>query len=125
MKQVTRNIDPGDAQDLLEQVPRACLSFATDHGPYVQPVRLLWYAGRYLISISEDSGLMPAPDQEVVLLVDGGIYYFQLRAIYVRGQAQPAEAPNDATAGRAWFEVVPIKTVAWDYGKLREVRNEH
>ncbi len=125
MKQVTRNIDPGDAQDLLEQVPRACLSFATDQGPYVQPVRLLWYEGRYLVSIPEDAEQRPISGQEVVLLVDDGIYYFQLRAIYVRGQAQPAETPPNAPSGRAWFEIAPLKTVAWDYGKLRDVRNEH
>ena len=30
MKRVTRDIDPRSAQDLLERVPRACLSFASE-----------------------------------------------------------------------------------------------
>ena len=124
MKRVTRNIDPGDARDLLERVPRACVAFASDHGPQAQPIELLWHDGRYLVGIPEDADLRPGLDHEVVLLIDEGVYFFDLRAIYIRGQVKPAEAPGDAPAGRTWFEVVPLKTVAWDYGTLREVRDE-
>jgi hypothetical protein len=67
---------------------------------------------------------MPIAGQEVVLLIDEGIYFFDLRAIYIRGRVKSAEAPRDAPAGRIWFEVIPLKTVAWDYGMLREVRDE-
>ncbi len=124
MKQVTRDIDPSHAQDLLERVPRACLSFATDRGPQVEPVSLLWREGRYLVRISGGAKELLIPGQEVVLLVDEGIYYFDLRAIYIRGQVQPAEAPPGASPGQAWFEVISQKIVAWDYGMLREVGNE-
>jgi hypothetical protein len=124
MKQVTRNIDPSSAQDLLERVPRACICFASDQGPQAQPVAMFWHEGRYLAGIPGDAGRLPGSGQEVVLLVDDGIYYFDLRAVYIRGQAKPAEAPMGAPAGCTWLEVVPIKTVAWDYGMLREVRDE-
>jgi len=70
------------------------------------------------------AALQPAIDQEVVLLVDEGVHFFDLRAIYIRGRVKPAEAPNGAPAGRTWFEVIPLKTVAWDYGTLREVKDE-
>jgi nitroimidazol reductase NimA-like FMN-containing flavoprotein (pyridoxamine 5'-phosphate oxidase superfamily) len=124
MKRVTRDIDPVDAQDLLERVPRACLAFAYDHGPYAQPIAFVWLDGRYLAGIPETTNLQPAVDQEVVLLVDEGVYFFDLRAIYIRGRVKPAETPNGALAGRTWFEVLPLKTVAWDYGTLREVKDE-
>jgi len=124
MKRVTRNIDPGCARDLLERVPRACISFACDHRPQAQPIVLVWHDGRYLAGIPEDADCQPVSGQEVVLLIDEGIYFFDLRAIYIRGQARPAEAPRGAPDGRRWFEVVPLKTVAWDYGTLREVRDE-
>lgn len=123
MKKVTRNIDPASARDLLERVPRACICFAGDQGPQAQPVVMLWREGRYLAGFPGETGRRPGPGQEVVLLIDAGIYYFDLRAIYIRGQAQPAEAPMGAPAGRTWFEVAPLKTVAWDYGMLREVRD--
>ncbi len=124
MKRVTRDIDPVDAQDLLERVPRASLAWACDHGPYAQPIAFVWHDGRYLAGIPAESDLRPSADQEVVLLVDEGVYFFDLRAIYIRGRVQPAETPNGAPAGRTWFEVIPLKTVAWDYGTLREVQDE-
>ncbi len=124
MKRVTRNIDPGCARDLLERVPRACFCFACDHGPQAQPIVLVWHDGRYLAGIPEDADRRPSPGQEVVLLIDEGVHFFDLRAISIRGRVKPAEAPRDAPTGRMWFEVVPLKTVAWDYGTLREVRDE-
>lgn len=123
-KQVTRNIDPASAQDLLERVPRACLSFAGDRGPEAWPVVLLWRDGRYLIHFQQSAGCPPAAGQEAVLLVDEGGHYFDLRAIYIRGQVRPAEAPPGAPFKRAWYELVPLKTVAWDYGQMREVSGE-
>ena len=120
---VTRDIDPHQAQDLLERVPRACLSFAGQRGPELTPVGLVYRDGCCRVSFPGGAAL-PGPGQEVVLLVDEGIYYFDLRAIYIRGQAQPAEAPPGAPSGQAWFEVIPLKTVAWDYGAMREVGDE-
>ena len=124
MKRVTRDIDPAFARDLLERVPRACLCFACDHGPEAQPVALVWQEGRYLVGIPEQTALQPDTGQEVVLLVDEGVRFFDLRAIYIRGQVTPIGAPDHAPIGHAWFELVPLKTVAWDYGMLREVSDE-
>ncbi len=124
MKQVTRNIDPASARDLLERVPRACICFAGDHGPQAQPVIMLWFEGRYLVGFPEDAACQPSPGQEAVLLIDEGIYYFDLRAIYIRGQVRPAEVPPNVPSSQIWFEVVAAKTVAWDYGMMRAVKNE-
>jgi hypothetical protein len=124
MKQVTRNIDPECARDLLERSPRACIVFACDHGPQAQPVMLAWRDSRYFVGIPENADQRPGHGQEIVLLVDEGVYYFDLRAISIRGQARPAEPPSDAPAGYTWFELMPLKIVAWDYGALHEVSNE-
>ena len=125
MERVTRNIEPSFAQDLLERVPRACLCFASDHGPQAQPIVLVWHEGRYLAGLPEDADPRPGSDQEVVLLIDDGIYYFDLRAIYIRGHVKPDETPKASPIGGCtWVEVVPLKSVAWDYGTLREVRDE-
>ncbi len=125
MKRVTRNIDPSSAQDLLERVPRACLCFANDDGPQAQPIVLVWHDGRYLVGLLEEADHQPDSDQEVVLLIDEGVHYFDLRALYIRGQVKLASAPPEAPAAdHTWLEVVPLKTVAWDYGSLREVRDE-
>ncbi len=125
MKRVTRNIDPGSARDLLERVPRACLCFACDDRPQAQPVAFVWHDGRYLAGIPEDADSRPGSDQEVVLLIDEGVHFFDLRAIYIRGRVKPADAPRGTPSSRTWLEVVPLKTVAWDYEMLHEVRDEH
>jgi hypothetical protein len=125
MKRVTRNIDPESARDLLERVPRACISFACDDGPQAQPIVLVWHDDRYLAGIPENADRRPVSGQEVVLLIDEGIYFFDLRAIYIRGQVKPTEAPRNAPADHTWFEVVSLNTIAWDYGLLREVRDEN
>ena len=76
------------------------------------------------MSISGDLKFKPVTGQEVVLLVDEGIFYFDLRAIYIRGHVQPIEAPPGGRVSQMWFEVIPVKTVAWDYGTMHEVRDE-
>ncbi len=121
MKQVTRNIDPESARDLLQRVPRACIAFAHDQEPQSQPAAVIWRDNRYFIGIPAGAPYLPVASQEVVVLVDEGIYYFDLRAVYVRGHIQPAQPPTDGPAGHTWFELFPDKTVAWDYGTLREV----
>jgi hypothetical protein len=125
MKQVTRNIDPDCALDLLERVPRACLCFASDNGPQAQPIVLVWQDGRYLVGLLEDADHQPGPGQEVVLLIDEGVHFFDLRALYIRGQVKQVSAPREAPSVNCkWVEVVPLKTVAWDYGMLSEVSDE-
>ncbi len=123
LKPVTRDIDPVQARDLLERVPRAALALAGDQGALAQPVRLVARDGCYWVGLAPQAGPRPSPGQEVVLLVDEGVHWFDLRAIYIRGYAQPAAAPAGAEAGQDWFEVTPLKTRAWDYGALREVAN--
>jgi hypothetical protein len=124
MSRIIRDIDPDSARDLLERVPRACISFACEHGPQVEPVMLVWHEGRYLVGLPLELERQPGVDQEVVLLVDEGIFFFDLRAIYIRGRIGQAQVPRGAPAGHIWFEVVPFKTVAWDYATLREVEDE-
>lgn len=124
MKQVTRNIDPDSARDLLEQVPRACIAFAHEEGPQALPVSVTWWDRHYLVAIPQGISPQPGSGQEVVLLVDEGIYFFDLRAIYIRGHMQPTQARPGAGTSHVWFEVVPTRVVAWDYGTLREVGDE-
>ena len=121
MKHITRDIDPIEAQDLLERVPRACLAYADDNGPYALPMAFAWRNGRYFVGLTAPIELHA--DQEVVVLIDEGVHFFDLRAIYIRGRIQPATAPLGADTNRRWFEVIPTKIVAWDYGTLREVND--
>jgi len=124
MKRVSRNIDLDSARDLLERVPRACLCFAREQGPQAEPVALVWQDGRYLAGLPLHADGQPESGQEVVLLIDEGVHFFDLRALYIRGRLGAASAATGVLSGHTWFEVIPFKTVAWDYGTLREVKDE-
>jgi hypothetical protein len=124
MRKVTRNIDPASARDLLKRVPRACIGFAHGDEPQAQPVNLVWRDERYFIGLPPAAAYQPENGQEAVLLVDEGVYFFDLRAIYIRGLLQPTLAPAGAPTGSTWYELTPTKTVAWDYGTLHEVDDD-
>ncbi len=91
-------------------MPRICLPFAGAQGPQALPVVLAAHDGRYFAGIQANAGRLIGPGQEVVLLVDERVHDYDRRAIHIRGQAQPAEAPAGAPIGHAclkWFRSRP------------------
>jgi hypothetical protein len=121
---ITLNIDPVEARDLLERVPRACVAFASDEGPQAEPVTLLVKDDRYLVGMSSTAASHLAAHEEVVLLVDDGFHFFDLRAVYVRGHVHPLGGVEGLAGDFVWFEVQPTRTVAWDYARIRELDDE-
>ncbi len=124
MKRITLNVNPVEARDLLERVPRACLAFAGDEGPRVEPVTFWFKDDRYLVGIPSTAASHLTDHEEVVLLVDDGVQFFDLRAVYVRGHVQPLDGAADLAGNLAWLEVQPTRAVAWDYARIREVDDE-
>lgn len=124
MKRVTLNTDLVEARDLLERVPRACAAFVSDQGPQVEPVAVLFKDDRYLVGMPPSAAGYLTAHQEVVLLVDDGVQFFDLRAIYVRGHVHPLGGVEVVAGDLFWFEVQPTRAVAWDYARIREVDDE-
>ena len=124
VKRITLNVDLVEALDLLARVPRACVAFASDEGPQTELVTVVFKDDRYLVGMPPSAASHPTIHQEVVLLVDDGFQFFDLRAIYVRGHVQPLAAVEGLASDFDWFEVQPTRTVAWDYGRIREVDDE-
>ncbi len=58
--------------------------------------------------------------REVHLVRDDGRFWFELRALAVRGVLRRADA-GPVDQGLRWYVLDPGRTVAWDYGALREV----
>lgn len=121
---MTRDVDPDSVRDLLERVPRACISFAGDDGPRAEPVAFIFSEGRYLVGLPPGSSRAPRPGQEVALLVDEGVQWFDLRGICIRGPVERSEPPPNTQGERSWLEVAAERIVAWDYGMLREAAGE-
>jgi|ERR1700722_12263243 hypothetical protein len=124
MKRITLNIDLMEARDLLERVPRACLAFASDEGPRVELVTVVFKEDRYLVGMPSSAASHLTAHQEVVLLIDDGVQFFDLRAIYVRGHVQPLSGVEGLADDSVWFAVQPTRSVAWDYARMREVDDE-
>jgi hypothetical protein len=124
VKRITLNIDPVEARDLVERVPRACVAFASDEGPQVELVTVLFKDDRYLVGMPSSAASHLPTHEEVVLLVDDGVQFFDLRAFYVRGHAQPLAGVEGLDGDFFWFEVQPTRTVAWEYARIREVDDE-
>jgi len=124
VKRITRNIDLVEARDLLERVPRACIAFASGEGPQAELVTVRYQDDRYLVGMPSSAVSHPTVHQEVVLLVDEGFQFFDLRAIYVRGHVQRPDEVEGLPGDIFWFAVQPTRAVAWDYGRIREVDDE-
>jgi hypothetical protein len=57
----------------------------------------------------------------VVLVIDAGEYWFELRGLSVRGVATRVDSPGPAeTVPLAWYAIEPRRVLAWDYGAIRE-----
>jgi hypothetical protein len=124
MSRVIRDIDVAEARDLLEGGRRACMAFPGEGEPLAEPVAFIHRDDRYLAGIDAAAQRPPEAGDEVVLVIDEGVYFFDLRAVYVRGRVEPVEAPSGVPEGFSWFRVEPSKIAAWDYGRLREVDDE-
>lgn len=115
MAGVTNRISVEEAADLLERPGRAGLSFVREGRPLVEPVAFRRRADRFQVRPTGDPG--PEEGDEVVLVVDEGVLFFDLRAVYVRGRWRLA--PVDADGGVGWSDIEPTRITCWDYGRLR------
>jgi hypothetical protein len=113
---VTVRVPLKENMDLLRNPARACLGFTSPEGPRIEPAALRYRNDRFLVGLDEGA-MVPEEDAEVVLVVDEGRLFFELRAVYVRGRSSHVGAR--AEDEKIWIEVVPTKLTSWDYGKMR------
>jgi hypothetical protein len=116
-RRVTRDVEPAALGDLLEHPRRATVAFVRDGTSEAVPARVRVEFSRWLFAVVADA----APDltgHEVVVVVDDGPYWFQLRGLSVRGLAEARDARDGD--GLVWYAVTPRRVLAWDYGAVRE-----
>jgi hypothetical protein len=123
-KRITLNIDAVEARELLTHPPRACVAFVGADGPQAEPVTVLFNGDGYLVGMPTMAASHLTAGDEVVLVVDDGVQFFDLRAVYVRGHVRPVHEVEGLASDPFWFEVQPTRTVAWDYAHIREVDDE-
>ena len=119
-KLVSRDVEPAALRPLLEHPPRASLAFIDRDRADLLPVRYRLQGEAHLIGVAGD---VPAAidGREVVLVIDDGAYWFELRGISFRGIASRIEPPNGAEPECAWYVIAPRRAIAWDYAAIRDV----
>ena len=115
---MTRDVEVSALRDLLERPPRATVTFVDGGAVSLSPARARCSVTKHLFGVSP-AGAPDLADREVVLVIDDGPYWFELRGISVRGIAARVEPPNGG-GGLAWYAIAPRRILAWDYGAIRE-----
>jgi hypothetical protein len=119
-RRVTRDVQPSAVRDLLEHPPRATVAFVDGDAVNLLPVRARCTMGGYAFGLLADVSPGLA-NREVVLVIDDGPYWFELRGISVRGIAQRVEPPgSEETSRGTWYAIDPRRILAWDYGAIRQ-----
>lgn len=115
---VTRDVDPDALADLRDHPPRASLAFVADGEVQLLPVRARHLDGAYRFGVPASAAL-DLSEREVVLVIDSGPFWFELRGLSVRGTALRTADSGD---GLSWYAIDTRRILAWDYSSLREER---
>jgi len=117
---VTRDVEVSGVRDLLDRPPRATVAFADADAVDLLPASARCSGGTYSFGVL--TGAAPElDDHEVVLVIDAGPYWFELRGISVRGVAARVVSSGEAGSKRlTWYVITPRRVLAWDYGSIRE-----
>ena len=110
MKTITRVVTLEDVRDLAERPPRAYLAYVRDGEPDASRARCRFDGSRWFVALP--AGVELPDGAPVVLLIDDGDRYFELRGLRVTGTLAPATVEGER-------EVLAEKTIAWHYGTLR------
>jgi hypothetical protein len=114
---ITRDVEASAVADLALSPPRAALAATVDDEILVLPVGVTLEEPADAASspriVRVPEGTRALADRNVVVIADDGPQWFRLRSLTVRGTAKPM--------GQCTYRVMPKRTVAWDYGSLREV----
>ncbi len=119
---VTQRVRLEEVEAALLREGRAAVALVGPEGPECIPV-VVRGDGDLYIGLYPDA--LPAagwPDR-VVLVVDDGRYWFDLRAAVWRGTVTPVDEDRASASGAdglVWLRLQPRRVVAWDYGRLRE-----
>lgn len=119
---VTQRVSVADVEDLVSGSARAAIAYAGPDGPECVPV-VVRRDGGIRIGVHPDAVATLGVPERVVLVIDDGAFWFELRAAVWRGTvtSEPMSGrarPDDD--GLVWFRLDPRRFVAWDYGQLRE-----
>jgi hypothetical protein len=117
---VTQRVAAGELDSLVDDAARAALAIAGPAGPAIVPV-LVRRDGEELAVGIEPANTERFIGLPVMVLVDDGRFWFELRAIAWRGRLDPARATSGSGDVLTWLPLRVEHVAAWDYARLHEV----
>jgi hypothetical protein len=108
-------VAPSAMQRLLDDPPRGTVAFVERDAVELLPARTRTRGDAYEFGVVA-AGAPDLDGREVLLVMDGGAYWFELCGVSVRGVAR--RGPTDRLS---WYRVVPGRVLAWNYDAIREV----
>lgn len=119
-QRVTRDAEPSTLRDLLERPPRATVAFVNRDQAEVVPARAQFRADTYRFGVLPEVAT-DLENREVVMVIDDGPYFFELRGISVRGLAKRTRRPEPGDGDAlVWYVIEPRRILAWNYEAMRE-----
>src|SRR5262245_30843416 len=118
MTRVTRDVEPSALRGLLERPLRATVALVDEGQVEVLPARYRLRTDAHLIGVPRDSA-KTLEGREVVLVIDAGAYWFELRGISVRGLARRTDPADGDATDLTWYVIDPRRVLGWDYATIR------
>src|SRR5262249_47536173 len=119
-KRVVRDVEPTALRDLLLHPPRATVAFVDGEDVEVLPVRYRLDGDAHLIAVQGERAAALA-NREVMLVIDDGAFWFELRGISVRGVAHRTDTAGAGGGDCVWYAIAPTRVLAWSYATIHEV----
>lgn len=118
---ISPRVDPAPLADALIAGARAAIAFDCNGEVEAVPVLCRIEGDRLWIGVARESAPPASSFGRVVLVLDDGRYWFELRAHTWRGRIEAVDgAPSGATDDIVWLCFIPSGAIAWNYGALRE-----
>lgn len=115
---VTQRVDPEPLVAELVAHGRAAVAFDHDDRVDALPARVVAGDGGLRVGLATGAVPADAAFDRVALILDDGSFWFELRAVNLRGRMVPSA--EKATDGLTWFDFELRRATGWDYGTLRE-----
>ncbi|MCK8670016.1 hypothetical protein M1M07_02645 [Rhodococcus sp. HM1] len=115
---VTQRVDPEPLVAELLARGRAAVAFDHDERVDALPARVVSEGEKLRAGLHPESLPADAAFDRVTLILDDGSFWFELRAVNLRGRM--VRAADVTTDGLAWFDLEQRRATGWDYAKLHE-----
>lgn len=118
MGRIVQRVDPDELGRALAPHARAAIAWDRDGAVETIPALYRRDGDEHCVGVARDLAPTDGACERAVLVLDDGSWWFELRAVTLRGRIEPGAGAADGDL--VWLRFVPVGAIAWDYGTLHE-----